>query len=444
MLLLLACSSIVILLVLIAWLKINPVVSMLVTSVFLGLASGMPSDMLVHSIQSGMGYTLGMIAIVLGLGAMLGKMMEESGGAERIARTFIEAFGIRRIDWAMMCVALIVGIPVFFQVGFVLLIPIVFTIARDTGMSLLKIGLPLVAGLNVMHGLVPPHPAVMATVSICHADAGKTILYGFAIGLPLAIISGPLFARFISGRMPHIPVPDKYKGQIVPEQPINNLPGFGITLLTVLMPVLLMVIGTLAVTLLPPDSQWLAVLRFIGNPNIALLVALLFSFVSLGVSRNFSLERIGQSCDSSLRSMAAILMIIGAGGSFSKVLINSGVASEISALANGMQLDPIILVWCVTAAIRTVIGSPTVAMMAAAGIVEPMIGKTGMPAPEIIVMALGSGALVFSHVNCAGFWIVKEYFGMTTTATLKTWTVLVTITGVCGLLLTILLAQLTR
>lgn len=433
--------SVVILLIMITCIKINPFVSLLSVSVFLGLATGMPLEKVVDSIQSGMGNTLGLIAIVLGLGTMLGKMLEESGGAERIARTLVHALGVKKVHWAMMFVALIVGIPVFFQVGFVLLIPIVFTIAKDTGISLLKIGLPLAAGLSVMHGLVPPHPAVMATVNICNADVGKTIVLSIIVGLPLAIISGPVFANYISDKMPHFTVPTVFANQIKDNLPEDKLPGFGITLLTIIMPVLLMMLGTFADLMIPKGTLYFSIFKFIGSPFMALLLALLFSFFSLGLNQNFSLMQISRSCDQSLPSMAGILMVIGAGGAFNKILIDCGAGLEIAEVALTMKLSPVVLAWCVAAAIRVATGSPTVSMMTAAGIVEPLIGRQSAIAPEIIVLALGSGALVLSHVNCAGFWIVKEYLGMSIIETLKTWTVLVTITGIGGLLLTLLLSK---
>ncbi len=436
-----AVAAVLLLLVMITYFKINPFVTLMIVSVFLGVAAGMPFDKVLASIQAGLGNTLGFIAIVLGLGTMLGKMLEESGGAERIAKTLINLFGFKKVHWAMMIVAFIVGIPVFFQVGVVLLIPLVFTIAKETGISLLKVGLPLVAGLSIVHGLVPPHPAAMAAVDIFKADVGKTILYSIIVGLPAAALAGPLFASFISKRMRNVGVPEGFADQIKAGREDHEMPGFGITVFTILLPVILMLFATIADLTMDRTSQLFAILKFIGSPFMALLIALLFAFYSFGFSRNFNLTQIGKFCDQSLPAMASILMVIGGGGAFNKVLLDSGIGNEIAKMASTMGLSPIMLAWTIAAMIRVATGSSTVSMMTAAGIVAPLVANTGGVSKEIIVLAVGSGALVLSHVNDAGFWIVKEYFGMTVTETLKTWTVLETILSVSSLVFILLLSK---
>jgi GntP family gluconate:H+ symporter len=435
-----AVFSVLLLLVMITYFKIHPFVTLMIVSVFLGVAAGMPFDKVLISIQAGLGNTLGFIAIVLGLGTMLGKMLEESGGAERIAKTLIGLFGKKRVHWAMMFVALIVGIPVFFQVGVVLLIPLVFTIAKETGLSLLKIGLPLVAGLSIVHGLVPPHPAAMAAVDIFKADVGKTIIYSLIVGLPAAAIAGPLFANFISGRMRNVGVPDVFADQVRSGRTDSEMPGFAITVFTILLPVLLMMLATIADIAMAHTGGVYDILKFIGSPFIALLLALLFAFYSFGFKRNFKLAQIGKFCDQSLPAMATILMVIGGGGAFNKVLLDSGIGNEIAKMASTMGLSPIMLAWTIAAMIRIATGSSTVSMMTAAGIVAPILATQGGAPKEIIVLAVGSGALILSHVNDAGFWIVKEYFGMTVVETLKTWTVLETILSVSSLIFILLLS----
>ncbi len=436
-----AIAAVLLLLVMITYFKINPFVTLMIVSVFLGVAAGMPFDKVLASIQAGLGNTLGFIAIVLGLGTMLGKMLEESGGAERIAKTLINLFGLKKVHWAMMIVAFIVGIPVFFQVGVVLLIPLVFTIAKETGISLLKVGLPLVAGLSIVHGLVPPHPAAMAAVDIFKADVGKTILYSIIVGLPAAALAGPLFASFISKRMRNVGVPEGFADQIKAGREDHEMPGFGITVFTILLPVILMLFATIADLTMDRTSQMFAILKFIGSPFMALLIALLFAFYSFGFNRNFNLTQIGKFCDQSLPAMASILMVIGGGGAFNKVLLDSGIGNEIAKMASTMGLSPIMLAWTIAAMIRVATGSSTVSMMTAAGIVAPLVANMGGVSKEIIVLAVGSGALVLSHVNDAGFWIVKEYFGMTVTETLKTWTVLETILSVSSLIFILLLSK---
>lgn len=441
MLLGIAALSVLLLLIMITKFKVNPFVTLMIVSVFMGVAAGMPFDKIVGAIQAGMGNTLGFIALVLGLGTMLGKMLEESGGAERVAKTLINAFGEKHVHWAMMIVAFIVGIPVFFQVGLVLLIPLVFTIAKETGISLLKVGLPLVAGLSTVHGLVPPHPAAMAAVDIFKADIGTTIFYSLVVGFPTACLSGPMFAAFISKRMPNLPVPEVFIHQVKAGRKDEEMPGFGITVLTILMPVILMMLGTVADLTMSKTTYMYSFFKFVGSPFMSLLLALLFAFVTFGFARKFKMEQISKFCDQSLPAMAGILLIIGAGGAFNKVLMDSGVGVEIAKMASSLNLNPIVLGWLIAALMRLATGSATVSMMAAAGIVAPMIPLFPTVSRELLVLSVGAGSLVASHVNDAGFWIVKEYFGMTVIQTLKTWTVLETILSVSALGFIMLLSQ---
>ena len=433
--------AILLLLLLITKFKVNPFVSLMLVSFFVGLAAGMPLDKIVGSIQAGLGNTLGFIAIVLGLGTMLGKLMEESGGAERIARTLINAFGEKNVHWAMMFVAFIVGIPVFFQVGFVLLLPLVFTIAKETGISLLKIGIPLIAGLSVVHGLVPPHPAAMAAVGIFKADVGKTILYSLIVGLPTAALAGPIFASFISKRIHKAP-PESMASSIKVGRTEAELPGFAITVITILFPVFLMLLSTFADINLPKDTPVRQLLNFIGNPITSLLISLLLAMFTFGLWRGMNMEKVSKFCDQSLPSVATILMVIGGGGAFNKVLLDSGVGNEIAKLATSAHLNPIILGWLVAALIRVATGSATVSMLTAAGIVAPILAAApGSASPELMVLATGAGSLILSHVNDSGFWLIKEYFGMTVQETLQTWTVLETIIAVAALIFILMLSS---
>jgi len=398
----------------------------------------MPLAAAVKAFQDGVGGTLGFIAIVLGLGTMLGKMMAESGAATRIATTLIALFGVQRVHWAIMVVAFIVGIPVFFQVGFVLLIPLVFTIARRTGMSLIKIGIPLVAGLSVVHGMLPPHPAAMLAVAAYDADIGLTILYGVLVGLPTAALAGPIFAGWIAPRIvlpPENPLASQLEGESGQE-----MPGFGISLFTVLIPVILMLLASTADAMLETASTLRAALHFIGHPIVALLLALLFSFWSLGRARRFTREEVLRFCNDCLAPTATILLVIGAGGGFNQVLIQSGVGRAIADVALGSNASPLLLAWIVAALIRVATGSATVAMTTSAGIVAPIALATPGTNAELLVLATGAGSLVLSHVNDAGFWLIKEFFNMTVPQTLRTWTVAETIIGVAGLVFTVLLS----
>jgi GntP family gluconate:H+ symporter len=407
----------------------------------MGLAAGMPLGSVVKAFQDGVGGVLGFIAIVVGLGTMLGKMMAESGGATRIATTLITLFGEKRVHWAIMFVAFIVGIPVFFQVGFVLLIPLVFTIARRTGMSLVKIGIPLVAGLSVVHGLVPPHPAAMLAVGAYQADVGRTIVYAILVGLPTASLAGPIFASWIAPRITlpaENPIAAQFTGGEDGVQ--RDLPGFGITLFTVLLPVILMLCASTADLALDPAHPLRQALDFVGSPIVSLLVALLFSFWSLGYKQHFTLDQILKFANDCLGPTATILLVIGAGGGFNKVLLESGVGKAIADVALGSHASPLLLAWTVAALIRVATGSATVAMTTAAGIVAPIAVATPGTSAELLVLATGAGSLVLSHVNDSGFWLIKEFFNMTVPQTLQTWTVAETIIGVAGLGFTLLLS----
>jgi GntP family gluconate:H+ symporter len=439
-LLLYALAAVIALIVLIARFKLHPFVALISVSLAMGMAAGMAPAAAVKAFQDGVGNALGFIAIVVGLGTMLGKMMAESGAATRIATTLIDMFGEKRVHWAIMIVAFIVGIPVFFQVGFVLLIPLVFTIARRTGISLVKIGISLVAGLSVVHGMLPPHPAAMLAVTAYNADVGRTILLGLLVGLPTAALAGPIFASWIAPRiaLPAInPLAAQFEGS---ERPAENAPGFGISLFTVLIPVILMLLGSAADAVLETASSVRGTLHFIGQPIVALLLALLFSFWSLGRPAHFTRTDVMKYCNDCLGPTAPILLVIGAGGGFNQVLVQSGVGRAIAVIAIGSHASPLLLAWIVAALIRVATGSATVAMTTAAGIVAPIALATPGTHAELLVLATGAGSLVLSHVNDAGFWLIKEFFNMTVPQTLKTWTVAETIIGVAGLGFTLLLS----
>jgi GntP family gluconate:H+ symporter len=442
-LLLYALAAVVALIVLIARFKLHPFIALISVSLAMGVAAGMPAAAAVKAFQDGVGNVLGFIAIVLGLGTMLGKMMAESGAASRIATTLIDLFGERRVHWAIMVVAFIVGIPVFFQVGFVLLVPLVFTIARRTGLSLLKIGIPLVAGLSVVHGMLPPHPAAMLAVGAYNADVGLTILFGMIVGLPTASLAGPIFGSWVAPRIAlpaENPLAAQLEGSAVDSGAETRTPGFGISVFTVLIPVILMLLSSAAEIMLPTTSLLRSTLRFIGHPMVALLLALLFSFWSLGRPRRFTKEEVMKFCNDCLGPTATILLVIGAGGGFNQVLVQSGVGGAIAGVAVGSHVSPLILAWIVAALIRVATGSATVAMTTAAGIVAPIALATPGTSPELLVLATGAGSLVLSHVNDAGFWLIKEFFNMTVPQTLRTWTVAETIIGVAGLGFTLLLS----
>jgi GntP family gluconate:H+ symporter len=434
-----ALAAIIALIVLIAQFKINPFIVLFTVSLALALVTGMPAQNMVKSFETGVGATLGHIAIVVALGTMLGKMMAESGGADRIADTLIRFFGQRRLPWAMVVLGLVVGLPVFFEVGFVLLVPIAFNVARRTGTSLIMIGLPMVAGLSVVHGLVPPHPAAMLAVTSYHADVGRTIFYALLVGIPTAIIAGPLYAKLIAPHI-HLDEDNPIAAQFIDEAPKRNLPSFSLTAATLLLPVALMLIGSWADNLSAPKSSINSALHVIGGADMALLIGVIVSFITFGKLRGFSRESILKFSNDCLAPTATITLLIGAGGGFGHILQDSGTSQAIVDLALRAHISILVLAWLVSAVVRLATGSATVAMTTAASIVAPIaIHMTGVR-PELLTIATGAGSLVFSHVNDGGFWMVKEYFNMTVAQTMKTWSICETIISVVALLLTIALS----
>jgi GntP family gluconate:H+ symporter len=420
--------------------RVHPFIALTLAAGFLGLTSGMPVDLVMKSFQDGFGGVLGFVGIVLGLGTMLGKMMAESGGADRIARTLIDAFGKERVHWAMMFAAFLVGIPLFFEIGFVLLIPLVFIVARRTGVSLIRVGIPLLAGLSVVHGLVPPHPGPLLAIGVFGADIGKTIFYGLIVGLPTAMIAGPIFGKFISKYVPGEASPELL-AQLAREPEARELPGFGITLVTILLPVALMLLKTFADVALDEKNlvrQWM---DFIGHPITALLAALLLSLYTFGTARGFTSKEIMKFVDDSLAPTAAIVLIIGAGGGFKQMLVASGVGNAIGHMALQAQVSPILLAWLVAGVIRIATGSATVATITGAGIVAPLATMVPGVNRELLVLATGAGSLILSHVNDAGFWLVKQYFNMTVAETFKTWTVMETLISVVAIVFIMLLSM---
>jgi GntP family gluconate:H+ symporter len=420
--------------------RVHPFIALTLAAGFLGLTSGMPVDLVMKSFQEGFGGVLGFVGIVLGLGTMLGKMMAESGGADRIARTLIDAFGKERVHWAMMFAAFLVGIPLFFEIGFVLLIPLVFIVARRTGVSLIRVGIPLLAGLSVVHGLVPPHPGPLLAIGVFGADIGKTIFYGLLVGLPTAMIAGPIFGKFKSKYVPGEASPELL-AQLAREPEARELPGFGITLVTILLPVALMLLKTFADVALDEKNvvrQWM---DFIGHPITALLAALLLSLYTFGTARGFTSKEIMKFVDDSLAPTAAIVLIIGAGGGFKQMLVASGVGNAIGHMALQAQVSPILLAWLVAGVIRIATGSATVATITGAGIVAPLATMVPGVNRELLVLATGAGSLILSHVNDAGFWLVKQYFNMTVAETFKTWTVMETLISVVAIVFIMLLSM---
>jgi GntP family gluconate:H+ symporter len=389
-----ALIAVVGLILLIAVVRLNPFLALFLVSLALAVSAGMPVSQVIHSFEAGMGGTLGHIAIIVALGTMLGKMMAESGGADQIAHTLVRLFGEKRVHWAMMVIGLVVGLPAFFEVGFVLLVPIAFTVARRTRTSLILVGLPMAAGLSVVHGLVPPHPAALLAVSIYKADVGRTIFYALLVGIPTAVIAGPLYAKLIARHVRLAPE-SAIGAEFVEHDVERSLPGFGLTLATILLPVGLMLIGSWANAQPTQGTVLNQGLRLVGNDDMALLIGVLFSFVTLGKMHGFDRQTIQRFCNECLAPTATITLLVGAGGGFGRVLQDSGVSQAIVSLALMSHVSFLLLAWLLAALIRLVTGSATVAMSTAAGIVAPIVAHGAGVHPELLAIATGAGSLIF-------------------------------------------------
>jgi gluconate:H+ symporter, GntP family len=399
-------------------------------SCFVGLAARMPPAEIPRAFQQGVGDTLGFIAMVIGLGTVIGKLLAESGGAVVVSRALVRALGERRLDWALMLSGFIIGLPVFFQVGLVLLTPVLFTAVRQTGTPLLRLGVPLIAGLSAAHGLVPPHPGPLAAIERLGADTGRTLFYSLLVGLPVAMASGPFFARFISRRV-HAEagaVADQLSGSTTGAR----TPSLAMTLITILLPVLLMLLASLAQAMLP-DGALLRWAGFVGSPLVAMLLATLLALYTFGTACGFDRARLLRAAEEAVPAVAGVLLVVGAGGGFGRVLDAAGVDTAIAQAAQGLPLSTMVLGWVIAALLRVSVGSATVACVTAASIMAPIAAAMPGVNRELLVLAIGAGSLIASHVNDGGFWLVKEYFNMNVPQTVATWTVLETIISIVGL-----------
>jgi GntP family gluconate:H+ symporter len=424
----------------ITWLRIPAFVALTIGSFFVGLASGMPLGDIPRAFQQGVGDTLGFVAIVIGLGTVIGKLLAESGGALVVAESMTRALGSRRLDWSLLLSAFLIGLPVFFQVGFVLLTPVLFTLVRQTGTPLLRLGIPMAAGLSVAHGLVPPHPGPLAAIERLGADTGVTMLYSIALGLPIAAIAGPVFGRYISRRV--IVSPGAMAQQLSGRPALSERSeskGMAMTLATILLPVALM-LAAAAAQMTAADGTVRRAFEFLGNPLVAMLAATLVSVYTFGYACGFDRRQLLDFAEASLPAIASVLLVVGAGGGFGRVLNAAGAGTAIAGAMQGLQVAPLLLGWMIAALLRLAVGSATVACVTAAGIVAPMLGAMPQINRELMVIAIGAGSLIASHVNDGGFWLVKEYYNTSVAQTIATWTVMETIISVLGLAGVLLLA----
>ncbi|MED4281330.1 gluconate:H+ symporter [Priestia megaterium] len=421
-LLLVTCLAIVIVVLGVSWWKWHAFISLTVASLFLAIMSGLSMDKIVGAYETGVGSVLGHLVGILALGTILGRMMSDSGAGMQVAEFFIRFFGIKKLPWAMLFAGFIIGIPVFFEVGIVILLPIVISIHKTTRQNILLIALPVIAGLSIVHGLVPPHPGAMTAIGIYNADLGRVLLYSLVIALPAAIVAGPVFAKWVHKRV----IPEGEPELIRVSTSSEKLPNTGISFFIILLPVLLMVLSVIA-PYIPLSSFLTKFFVFIGSPVIALLISCFAAFYLLGMRQGMKKDMIKRLVEESLLPVGSIILIIGAGGGFKQILIDSGVGTSIAQMSEQLSLSPIVLAFMVAGLIRIATGSATVALTTAAGIVSPIIVHMSGVNLELLVIATGAGSLMFSHVNDAGFWLVKEYLGLTVKETFKTWTVLETL-----------------
>jgi GntP family gluconate:H+ symporter len=430
-----ALLGIAVLVLLIVRFKLHPFLSLTLGSLTVGAVAGVPMADVLDSYTKGFGSTAAGVGILIALGAMFGKLLADSGGADEIVDTIIGRSGTRSLPWAMAGVGAIIGLPMFFEIGLVLLMPVIFLVARRSEQSVVRVGIPALAGLSAMHGLVPPHPGPLVAIDALKADLGVTLGLGILVAIPTIAIAGPWFAR-LAARWVDVPAPELFEARGSETGP---RPSFAVTMLTVLTPVVLMMGKALADVLAGKGTAARTVLDFLGTPLIALLIAVILAMFTLGRGAGMGTKEIGSSLEASLGPIAGIILIVAAGGGFKQTLVDTGIGQLVANWIAGSGLSVLLLAWLVAVLIRLATGSATVATVTASGILAPL--AVGMPTTEVslMVLAIGAGSVFFSHVNDAGFWLVKEYFGLKVGQTIKSWSVMETILSVTGLVLVLLL-----
>ncbi|KAB8187384.1 gluconate:H+ symporter [Microbispora catharanthi] len=440
-----ALAGIAVIVLLITKLRTHPFLALALGSGVLGLVAGMAPEKLIDSFSAGLGSTVAGVGVLIALGAMLGKLLADSGGAEEIVDGILRRSGDRALPWAMTLIAVLIGLPMFFEIGLVLLIPVILLVARRSGRPLLLIAIPALAGLSVLHGLVPPHPGPLVAIDTLKADLGLTLGLGLLVAIPTVVVSGPLFARFAARWVR--PAPPERLGREQTQESENTVPGdadrprpgFGVTVATILLPVVLMLGRAVAEIVLPEGHAVRTVFEVLGTPLIALLIGVIVAMFTLGRAAGFGRARISSAIADSLPPIAGILLIVGAGGGFKQTLIDSGVGKVIGEAAQGAHVPVLVLGWLIAVGIRLATGSATVATISAAGIAAPLAAGLSPAHVALLVLAIGAGSLFFSHVNDAGFWLVKEYLGMSVGETIRSWSVMESIISVVSFCCVLLL-----
>ncbi|MDD4970021.1 MAG: gluconate:H+ symporter [Paludibacter sp.] len=425
--------TILLLVILIAWAKLNTLLAFLISSIVGAILLGISFEKIPATIENGVGSLLGSLALIVVLGAMFGKLVAESGAAQKIANVLMKTFGTKYIQWALMLTGFIVGIPLFYNVGFVLLVPLIFSIANQYKLPAVYIGVPLLAALSVTHGFLPPHPSPSALVPMFGANMGKTLILGLIVAIPSMIIAGPLFAKTLRKIVSH-PL-DTFTKAVMPE---NKLPGTFNSFFTPLLPVILIASSLLVPHLSTGNVQLKSFFVFLANPIIVMLIAVSYATFSLGIKQNITIKTIMAFYADAIKDISIIIMIIAGAGILKQVFIDSGVNNDIAIMLVGLKMNPLLLGWLIAMLIRVAVGSATVAGLTAAGIVAPLVVATGAN-PNLMVLAIGAGSLMLSHVNDSGFWMFKEYFNLSLKDTIRSWTVMESLVGLSGISIILLL-----
>ncbi len=475
-----ALVGIVALVLLITQFSLHPFLALTIGSLLVAAVAGMSMGDAVAAFSDGFGSTAASVGTLIALGAMFGKLLADSGGADRLVDTIVSRSGPRTLPWSMAAVGALIGLPMFFEIGLVILMPVIFLVARRAQVSLIAVGIPALAGLSAMHGLVPPHPGPLAAIGILDADLGITLVLGVLVSIPVVVLAGPLFAtlaaRWVDVSPPALfesPVAagsttasaasagsagtgagadagpgsgadsdagaDSGAGRDLPDGGPTRRPGFAATLFTVLLPVVLMMGKAVGDIAAPEGNPVRAALDFVGTPLVALLLSVLVAMVTLGTGSGMNRAGIMGSLERSLPAIAGIVLIVAAGGGFKQTLVDTGIGAMIADWATGAGISALVLGWLVAVAIRLATGSATVATVTAAGILVPLLPTLAPTQTSLLVLAIGAGSLFFSHVNDAGFWLVKEYFGLTVGQNIKTWSIMETVISVSGLVLVLLI-----
>ena len=434
-----ALVGIAVIVVLITWLKVHPFLALIFGALTVGLIAGQNLNDVILSFSTGFGTTAASVGALVALGAMFAKLLADSGGADQIVDTIVGRASKAALPWAMAGVGALIGLPMFFEIGLVMLMPVIYMVARRSEVSIITIGIPTLAGLSAMHGLVPPHPGPLLAIDTLHADLGRTLIFGVIVAIPTVIVAGPLFGK-VAGRWVDVEPPhifDRREG----ERELDRRPAFGITLATVLLPVVLMMAKAIADIVIDDDKD--RVQQFfdiIGNPFIALLVAVVVAMFTFGRGSGMARAEISSSVADALPPIAGIFLIVGAGGGFKQVLIDTGIGTVLADWAKGANVSVILLAWVLAVLIRLATGSATIATITASGLMVGLVGGLSTSDVSLVVLAVGAGSVFFSHVNDAGFWLVKEYFGLSVGQTIKSWSLMETVLSVTGLVFVLLLS----